>query len=274
MTAGGELPHAARDHFDPELIPVFKIWSDSEEMATGGAAWFFNQLEKEVSGKKLVSVALSGGNSPKRFYEELGKLFSLHSGEWADHVEWFEGDERMVSPDHPRSNYRMMHQSFFSVAGIKQSHIHRIRGESLSTGEEALRYAHEITNVLASPGPHLPVIDYIFLGVGPDGHTASLFPGTSPELEHHQLVVVAPEAQEREARISMSYHLLSHARHIIFIVSGEEKKSVMEEILLGFHPAPVQELLVLRADRGETVTFWVDESAMSDKLKSVVSIIS
>ncbi|MDA8059048.1 MAG: 6-phosphogluconolactonase [Nitrospiraceae bacterium] len=274
MTAGSDSTHSAKDHQDPGMIPSFMVWSTPDELAREGAILFRELLKKDVLSRNTSAVVLSGGNSPRGLFGEMGKLLSVGCEDWIGKVEWFEGDERMVPPTHPRSNFRMIRETLLDPLGISPHRIHRIMGEASVISEEALRYAHEIMQVMGAPGPHLPVMDYVFLGIGPDGHTASLFPGTFPELEHHQLVVSAPATNEREARISMGYHLLAHARHLIFLVMGEEKRTVLDDILLRMKPSPVQELLLLRAELGQAATFWVDRSALSENLARVVKLMS
>jgi len=274
MTTGSDSTHSAKDHQDPGMIPNFRVWSTSDDLARGGALLFRELLEKDVLSRNTASVVLSGGNSPRGLFGEIGKLLSVGCESWIGKVEWFEGDERMVPPSHPRSNYRMIKETLLDPLGISPQRIHRILGEAFVASEEALRYAHEIMQVMGAPGPHLPILDHVFLGIGPDGHTASLFPGTFPELEHHQLVVTAAATKEREARISMGYHLLAHARHLVFLVTGEEKRTVLNDILLGMKPSPVQELLLLRAELGGAATFWVDKDALSEDLARVVKLVS
>lgn len=273
MTTVSDSSHSAKDHLDPGMIPVFRVWSTPDDLAREGAVLFRDLLKKDALSRKTATVALSGGNSPRGLLKEIGNLLAVDRESWIGDVEWFEGDERMVPPTHPRSNYLMIKETLFDPLGISPQRIHRILGEASVISEEAMRYAHEIMQVMSSPGPHLPILDYVFLGIGPDGHTASLFPGTFPELEHHQLVVPAPATKEREARISMGYHLLAHARHLIFLVVGEEKSSVLDDLLIRMKPSPVQELLTLRAEMGEAATFWVDKSALSEDLGRVVKII-
>ena len=274
MTTGNDSTHSAKDHQDPGMIPSFRVWPTPLDLAREGALLFRDLLRKDVSSRNTASVVLSGGESPRGLFGEIGKLLSVGCESWIGKVEWFEGDERMVPPTHPRSNYRMIKDTLMDPLGISPHRIHRILGEAPVASEEALRYAHEIMQVMGSPGPHLPVLDYVFLGIGPDGHTASLFPGTFPELEHHQLVVSATATEEREARVSMGYHLLAHARHLVFLVMGKEKRPVLDDLLLGMKSSPVQELLSLRAEMGDSATFWVDKDALSENLGRVVKLMS
>ncbi|MHB1756021.1 MAG: 6-phosphogluconolactonase [Leptospirillum sp.] len=273
MTTGTDSTHSAKDHQDPGMIPVFRMWQTPADLAREGAVLFRDLLKKDVSARNTASVVLSGGNSPRGLFSEIGHLLSVGCESWIGNVEWFEGDERMVPPTHIRSNFRMIKETLLDPLAIPPQRIHRILGEAPVASEEALRYAHEIMQVMGAPGPHLPILDYVFLGIGPDGHTASLFPGTFPELEHHQLVVSSSATNEREARVSMGYHLLAHARHLIFLVMGEDKRTILEDILLRMKPSPVQELLLLRAEMGESATFWVDRSALSEDLERVVKMM-
>jgi 6-phosphogluconolactonase len=256
------------------MIPVFRVWSTPDDLARGGALLFRDLLEKDVLSRNTASVVLSGGNSPRGLFGEIGKILSIGCDSWIGKVEWFQGDERMVPPSSPRSNFKMIKETLLDPLGVPAGRIHRIFGEASVASQEALRYAHEIMQVMGSPGPHLPILDHVFLGIGPDGHTASLFPGTFPEIEHHQIVLTAAATKEREARISMSYHLLAHARHLVFLVTGAEKKEILNDILLGMKPSPVQELLLLRAELGGAATFWVDKSALSEELARVVKLVS
>lgn len=183
----------------------------------------------------IFRLSLCGGNSPRPVYELLPDS--------PDHIEWDKvqitfGDERCVPPDDPQSNYRMAHESFLSRLPIPEPNVFRMRGE-LDPAEAASEYERDLLQVAARFGEPRYVHDLLLLGLGDDGHTASLFPGTRAleETEHN---VVANHVPKLDAeRITFTYPLINAARHVCFLVKDASKAAVVEEILAGKsdHPA-------------------------------------
>jgi 6-phosphogluconolactonase len=175
-------------------------------------------------------IALSGGNTPKPVYEALATRRDV----W-DHWVFTFGDERCVGPDDPQSNYRMAREALFSKAPIPESNILRIRGET--DPDEAAR---EYESLLAARAHgHLPYRhDLLLLGMGDDGHTASLFPGTSALSVTDRMVVGNFVPKFDTHRITFTYPLINAARHVCFLVNSVGKDAVLGEVFSGHSSYP------------------------------------
>ncbi len=177
-------------------------------------------------------LGLSGGSTPHRLYARLASPPFRSRIEWARvHVFW--GDERCLSPDHPDSNYRVAHESLLSKVSIPPQQIHRMRGEDPDLDRAAEVYEHELRRVFDLTPNERPRFDLILLGLGTDGHTASLFPG-SPALDETTRLTVAVHAAPPPApRLTLTLPVLNAAARVIFLVSGEEKAEVLRRVLQG-----------------------------------------
>jgi 6-phosphogluconolactonase len=201
--------------------------------------------------KPECAIALSGGSTPKRLYELLAK----NEGgpiDWK-RVQVFFSDERNVPPEDLESNYRMAKESLFASGLVPESNIHRIRGE-YAADEAAKSYEQEIKKVLGDD----PVFDLILLGLGPDGHTASLFPN-SPALNEDKRLVVANRIDKLKSdRITFTYPLLNRAEHVIFLASGSDKAKIVSAVLSGEGDYPSQHV---RPSKGELIWMLDKDSA-------------
>jgi 6-phosphogluconolactonase len=173
------------------------------------------------------SVALAGGNTPRGLYELLAKE---HSGSlpW-DRIHIFFGDERHVAPDSPESNYRMVRETLLTKVPVPESNVYRIRAE-LAAQAAADDYEKHLREFFQLQPGEWPRFDLILLGMGDDGHTASLFPGTSALRETTRLVVANPVDKLSAERITLTLPVLNHAASVIFLVSGVAKAQIMKEV--------------------------------------------
>ena len=178
------------------------------------------------SGK--FSVALSGGSTPKSLYSLLATE-KRSSVPW-DKIYFFFGDERHVPPDHPESNSRMANEAMFSKVPVKSENIFRIHAEQ-DADHAAQNYEQSLRTFFSVKPGEFPRFDLIFLGMGPDGHTASLFPGTSALHENHRLVVANWVEKFKTFRITMTFPVLNHAACVIFLTSGADKAAMLHEVL-------------------------------------------
>jgi 6-phosphogluconolactonase len=185
-------------------------------------------VEKAASGESLI-VALSGGHTPKAFFEVLSAPPYGDSLPW-DKVVFFWGDERCVPPDDDESNFKMTNLSLLSRIKMPPSNIHRVLGEN-PPEVEAVRYGKEIKDNVPAGGNGFPLFDWIFLGMGEDGHTASLFPGAPTLNEKEKICVVATHPQTGQKRVSVTFPVLDSGKRVSFLVAGEGKKAVLREIL-------------------------------------------
>ncbi len=247
----------AEEHLNPDL-PRLRVFPDESALSREGAAIFVDRIREKVLSQGHASVILAGGGSPRLLYAEAGKLFSEWSASLREKVLFVPGDERMVRSDDPQSNSRMIRETLLAGGEFPEMAFERIRGESVSLESEALRYERVLLDRFKTTGLHVPSFDWAFLGVGEDGHTASLFPGSDPADEHRRLVLPVPPEGDRLPRITLGYRLLAHAQQIIFLAPGRRKKDILREILVRMKDCPVQKLLTLSLENGHYPEFWID----------------
>lgn len=193
----------------------------AKDFADYFAAW--------VKDKPSATVALSGGSTPKA-------LFRLWAEQYRDRIDWqkihfFWGDERCVPPGDEESNFKMANDLLLSGIGIPPQNIHRIRGEA-DPDAEARRYAEDILRTVAS-SHGLPSFDMILLGMGDDGHTASIFPHQMELLSAKALCGVATHPESGQKRITLTGRVLNNAAEVAFLVTGSGKAQKLEEIVKG-----------------------------------------
>ncbi len=174
-------------------------------------------------------MALSGGSTPRELYQMLAQE-SAREIPW-ERLEVFFGDERAVPPEHPESNYRLALETLLARVPIGPDRVHRMRAEDADLSRAALEYERRIRERVP-PGPGgLPSFDLVWLGVGTDGHTASLFPGSAALREEHRLVAEAVEPTRGGRRLTFTLPLINAARRVQFLVVGAQKADIVKEIL-------------------------------------------
>ena len=213
----------------PEAQPDVHIFDDSEEVARAAARRFAELAREAIAERGRFSVALAGGSTPKRVYELLaGDEFSDQIA-W-QHVHIFFGDERCVPPDHHDSNYRMAREAMLAHVLLPLENVHRMVGEGDAVANARL-YEDELRQYFGDAA--WPQFDLIMLGMGDDGHTASLFPG-SRALHETQAWVAANWVEKFNTfRITLTAPAINHARHVMFIVTGAGKADRLPEVLKG-----------------------------------------
>jgi 6-phosphogluconolactonase len=199
----------------PEILHTRSFVPDAVALITGEA-------EKAIAARGIFRIALSGGNTPRPVYEALAGL-DLPWDKW----EITFGDERCVPPDSDQSNFRMARLAWFDPARVPAAGILRMEGES-DPASAAANYEKEL---LARSNPY--VHDLVLLGMGDDGHTASLFPGTDALRVTDRLVVANYVPKFSSHRLTFTYPLLNAARHVFFLVSSPGKEAVLKEVLAG-----------------------------------------
>ncbi len=229
-----------------------EVASDADDLAHRAARWL---VDIAAAVRDRCAVNLSGGSTPRRLYELLAEPPFRGAMPW-DRVHWFWGDERFVPPDHPDSNYRMAREALLSRAPVPPANIHPI-----PTGGDPAAAARAYEQTLKSYygaetlDPSRPLFDIELLGLGPDGHTASLFPG-SEVLEERQRWVAEIVGAKPEIRITLTYPPLESSRHTAFLVAGADKREPLARVLAGDRELPSARL----APVGELVRF-VDKEA-------------
>jgi 6-phosphogluconolactonase len=204
-----------------------RTFPDPAALFQSAAREFVTLAKGAIEAGGRFSVALSGGSTPKNLYAMLGTMPEIP---W-EKIYLFFGDERDVAPDDPESNYRMVNEALLSRAPIPRENVFRVRTELKDAQATALEYEQTIQTFFKLKPGEFPRFDLIFLGMGPDGHTASLFPGSAAISETHRLVVANWVEKFQTHRITFTFPVLNHAACVTFLVSGADKAPMVREIL-------------------------------------------
>ena len=211
-----------------------EILKGTAALAEQAAKRFTALAAKAWHEHRAFTVALAGGSTPKALYSVLASEPYRTQMDWSK-IEFFFGDERAVPPDDPDSNYRLANESLFRPAGVGSGRIHRMKGEMENLSAAAELYARELRVLASDDVPHF---DLVLLGLGSDGHTASVFPHSEALQERTRWVLPildAPKPPRR--RLTLTMPVLNAARQVIFLVSGENKARAVREVLQGTAPA-------------------------------------
>jgi 6-phosphogluconolactonase len=215
------------------------VLADAASVAEHAAAWL---LDAARAARGRFAIALSGGATPRALYERLAEPPYRDTFPWS-RVHWFWGDERFVPHDDPLSNYRMVRAALLAHAPIPAANIHAIPTERLDPTQAAAAYERELKAFYGAENldPTRPLFDVTLLGLGPDGHTASLFPGTAvlAERDHWAVAVVGAKS---EARITLTYPALESSRRAAFLVVGGEKRAILSRLRDGDEALPAARL--------------------------------
>lgn len=248
------------------MTPDLEVVPTPELAAEAAAARFVAAAREAIQARGTFLVALSGGKTPRAMYERLAAEPNARAVDWPRmHVLW--GDERRVPPDQLASNYRMAREALLDRVPIPAANVHRIRGE-VNAGQAAAEYEGTLRGLLHTPaGPPRPVagarIDLVLLGLGSDGHTASLFPG-----------VVADEADERWVRasyikilsswrVTLAPSLINAAAEIAFLVTGTAKAAIVRQVLEGSYRPDLLPAQAIAPVAGR-LTWYLDALAASE----------
>ncbi len=207
--------------------PEIRILATSTDLFEAAAAEFVSRASKAIQLNGRFTVALSGGSTPKALYS----LLATKGGIAWDKICFFWGDERHVPPDHPDSNYRMAEEALLGKVPVRPQNLFRIQGEEKDANRAAMKYEQTLRDFFhLSPG-EFPRFDLVLLGVGPDGHTASLFPGTAALNETERLVVANWVPKFNTYRLTFTFPVLNAAACVIFLASGPDKAAILHEVL-------------------------------------------
>jgi 6-phosphogluconolactonase len=210
-----------------------QIVENAEAVSRTAAEMMASLARQKLQSRDCFAVALSGGSTPKNMFAILANDADLREQMPWDSVHFFWGDERHVPPDHTDSNYRMTNEAMLSKVPVPAENIHRIRAENPDAGKAAQDYEQELREFFRLETERLPAFDCVFLGMGPDGHTASLFPGTEALNERKRFVVSNWVDKFQSYRITLTAPVLNNADLVIFLVSGEEKAEPLRVVLEG-----------------------------------------
>lgn len=224
------------------------------------ASQIVRRADEAVQNKGIFTLVLAGGSTPRRLYTLLAGDFRNRLA-W-DRIHFFWGDERHVPPDHAESNYRLAQETLLARVPVLPEQVHRIRAENPKADQVAEQYCRELRDFFHLERPALPRFDLVLLGLGADGHTASLFPG-SPALQEENRWVVANWVEKFPAhRITMTAPLLNNSASILFLVQGEEKAGALREVLFGEDQPERLPAQLIQPGNGE-VRWLVDHAAAS-----------
>ncbi|SKA30391.1 6-phosphogluconolactonase [Enhydrobacter aerosaccus] len=233
--------------------PILDIQSDAEALAAHAADWL---IERAASKSGPFAVCLSGGSTPRRLYQLLAAAPRRARFPW-ERTHWFWGDERFVPHDDPASNYRMVREAMLSHVPVAADHIHPIRTEGMDAAAAAAGYEATLKTFYGTDklDPGRPLFDVVLLGLGTNGHTASLFPGMRVLQERQRWTGVMTD-REAGTRITLTYPALESSREVAFLVAGSDKRTVLEKVLAG---DPAQPASAVRPQG--TLRFLIDRAA-------------
>jgi 6-phosphogluconolactonase len=238
-----------------------RIAKDADEWGRQAADLTIEKMNENLKMKATFAIALSGGSTPRRLYAVLATMPYRVKVPW-DRVHFFWGDERHVPPDHPESNYRMAYEAMLSKAPVPPENIHRIRAEYPDAEKAAEDYEQELIRAFGLEQGELPEFDCVLLGMGQDGHTASLFPATEALEEQGRLVVANWVEEFSSHRITLPAPVLNNADLVLFLVKGEEKADTLKAVLEGEERPKKLPSQLIKPAHGRLI-WLVDEAAAS-----------
>ena len=248
----------------PHVLPSgdeLRVFADAGALARGAAEDFVERARRAVGASGRFDVALSGGSTPLAMFRELAEEEPGRGLVWRRiHVFW--SDERTVGPEDPESNYGAAWRTLLSRVAIPRANLHRPRGEDADAVRAAARYESEIRAHFEVGAAEVPAFDLVDLGLGADGHTASLFPETPALDETRRLVAANPVAKLGAVRLTFTYPLLDRARCVRFVVSGERKAGIVQAVLEGPRQPRALPAQGVRPAPG-ALRWWLDAAAAS-----------
>lgn len=247
-----------------------RVYRDPEELALKAARLFARMADQYVIGSGRFTVALSGGSTPKAMLSLLGADPFRETAPWSS-IYFFWGDERCVPPDHQDSNYRMATEALLSKVPVPPQNVFRIPAENSDTQHAAAEYAATLTTFfLAGPAAtrtgtaplsNVPRFDLVFLGMGPDGHTASLFPHTAALQAGENEICVANYVDKLKTnRITLTAATINNARNVTFLAGGADKAEVLKDVLEGRYQPDLYPSQMIRPRNG-SLLWMVDEAS-------------
>jgi 6-phosphogluconolactonase len=240
------------------MTTTVELLGDEAGLAEAAADRFISIVEQTLRFRQVADVCVAGGSTPKAMNAILSSATRRSAVQW-DRVRFFFGDERTVPPDDAESNFRMTHETLFAPLGISEAHIFRMHGED-EPHAAAAAYAEVMVRELGAR----PRFDLLYLGMGPDGHTASLFPGTLASVDESKLVVANWVEKFSTWRITVTPPVINDAAHVVITTGGDSKADALHAVFDGPHDPdryPVQ--LVAPVD-GEL--HWIIDAAAAAKL--------
>ncbi len=235
-----------------------EVFAGQDQLAQA-AADLFVRLSREDPTREQFTVALSGGSTPRKFHALLAASPQVEQVDWSK-VEFYWGDERFVPPDHPDSNYRMARETLLQALPIRPDQVHPVPTETGDAAQAAAVYEADIRRGFNLMPGQWPRFDLILLGMGPDGHTASLFPHTTALQVRDRLVVSNEVPQLQTTRITLTAPVLNAAANVAFVVGGADKADALVAVLEG-SPQPEEYPSQLVQPSAGNLYWLLDEAA-------------
>ncbi len=249
----------------PLVNPEVRVFANSEELSQAAAAEFIQRANAAIQERGVFTIALSGGSTPKNLYALLATESWRGQVPWSK-VHFFWGDERHVPPDHPDSNYRMTQERLLKLVSVPPENVHRIQTENPDASIAAEEYEQVLRQFFKLSGEQLPCFDLVLLGMGPDGHTASLFPGTEVIHDQTHLVAAPWVAKFNSYRVTLTPPVLNNAACVIFFVTGLEKAETLRTVLKGDYQPDRFPCEIIRPTQG--ILLWMVDQAAASLLES------
>jgi len=245
--------------------PEVRRHRDADEVGRAAAEETVAVARQAVEARGRFFVALSGGSTPRRLYELLAESPYRERIRWSE-VEFFWSDERAVDPDHPASNFRRAREALLQKVGVPPERIHRVQAERADLDAAAREYQRELARVFGvlEDGPP-PRFDLVLLGMGADGHTASLFPRTLALREPLRWVVPSRAPVDPRDRLTFTLPLIDRARCVLFLVIGADKAAVLAEVLEGARDP--ERLPSQGVDPTDGRLLWLVDEAAASRLR-------
>lgn len=243
------------------MTPIVRVSRDAETFAGAATAFFTESAIAAVAARGTFSVALSGGSTPRAVFARLAADETARLRVSWRQIDWWWSDERTVPPGDPASNFRMAFESLLGQVPIDPARVHRLKGDA-APAAAASEYERDLRAAFGASSHEIPRFDLLLLGLGGDGHTASLFPGTAAIAERERLVVANEVPALHTVRLTFTLPLINRARRVAFLVSGAEKASILARVLEG--PPDALPAQLVRPDEGELL--WIVDSAAARDL--------
>jgi 6-phosphogluconolactonase len=246
----------------------YHVYDDADALALAAAHELFRRAQKSVAERGVFTLSLAGGSTPKKLYSLFASNGAFRDFPWSK-TQVFFGDERQVPPTHIDSNYLMTKGTLLDSGLVPAANVHRVRAELPDPNMTAADYEvemHTLFNTAEMRRGHFPRFDVILLGMGPDGHTASLFPGSKALAEKERWVVANWVEKFNSTRITFTFPVLNAADAVMLLVAGHDKAAMVRDVLVsrpGLEPFPVQ---LVQPEPGEKI--WMFDQAAAAALPS------
>ncbi len=245
------------------VVPDIRIHSDIQATAEAAAAFVLEVGEAAVRSISRFCIALSGGTTPEALYKTLTAPAVVNRLDWSKTIFFF-SDERCVPPDDPRSNYALAAKTLFTPLKIPPSQVYRMAGESSDPQAAASEYERQLRLATKTSPSAQPSLDLVLLGLGEDGHTASLFPGASILRDHQRTIAATKSPKDPPDRLTMTLAAINRASVILFLVTGAGKARVVRSVLHPQTEADQQLPASLVRPREGRVIWFIDRSAAAE----------